>query len=70
MDIRLPNMGEGAEAGTVASILVKAGDVVEKDQALIEIESEKAVISIPSHDSGQGIDNSCPEGRTKFGLAR
>ena len=53
MDIRLPNLGEGAEAGTVASILVEAGDVVEKDQVLIELESEKAVISIPSTTAGR-----------------
>ena len=37
----------------MASILVKAGDVVEKDQALIELESEKAVISIPSTTAGR-----------------
>jgi len=52
MDVRLPNLGEDAESGTVASIFVKEGDVVETDQALIELESEKAVLSIPSPASG------------------
>ena len=69
MDIRLPNLGEGAEAGTVASILVKAGDVVEKDQALIELESEKAVISIPSTTAGR-VSKFMSGRATKFGLAR
>ena len=52
MDVRLPNLGEETESGTVASIFVKEGDVVESDQALIELESEKAVASIPSPASG------------------
>lgn len=52
-EIRLPNLGEDVESGTVASIFVKTGDTVEKDQALIEIESEKAVASVPSTMSGK-----------------
>ena len=52
MDIRLPNLGEDAEGGTVASVFVKVGDTVEKDQALIELESEKAVASIPATSAG------------------
>ena len=32
MDVRLPRLGEGADSGTVASIFVKEGDTVKKDQ--------------------------------------
>jgi pyruvate dehydrogenase E2 component (dihydrolipoamide acetyltransferase) len=53
MEIRLPNLGEDADSGTVASIFVKEGDTVAKDQALIEIESEKAVASVPSTMAGK-----------------
>ena len=53
MDIRLPNLGEGAESGTVTSILVKVGDTVERDQPIIELESEKAVASVPSAAKGR-----------------
>jgi pyruvate dehydrogenase E2 component (dihydrolipoamide acetyltransferase) len=53
MDIRLPNLGEGADSGTVTSILVKVGDTVERDQAIIELESEKAVASVPSAAKGR-----------------
>jgi pyruvate dehydrogenase E2 component (dihydrolipoamide acetyltransferase) len=52
MDVRLPRLGEGADSGTVASIFVKEGDQVTKDQPILELESEKAVASIPSPVSG------------------
>ncbi len=52
MDIRLPRLGEGTDSGTVASIFVKEGDRVSKDQPILELESEKAVASIPSPSGG------------------
>ncbi|MCB1241937.1 MAG: 2-oxo acid dehydrogenase subunit E2 [Verrucomicrobiae bacterium] len=52
MDIRLPKLGEGADTGTVVTVMVKEGDPVRKDQPLIEIESEKAVATIPSPEAG------------------
>ena len=41
MDIRIPNLGEGAESGSVVSILVKEGDSVAKDQTLIELDDDQ-----------------------------
>lgn len=52
MDIQLPSLGEGATTGTVVNIFVKEGDKVEKDQALMEIESDKAVAELPSPEAG------------------
>src|SRR5687767_11162749 len=52
MDLRLPKLGEGAESGTVVSVLVKEGDTVTKGQTLIELENEKAVAPIPSTVAG------------------
>ena len=52
MDIRIPNLGEGAESGNVVNIFVKVGDTVAKDQTLIELENEKAVAPIPSTAAG------------------
>jgi len=52
MDVRLPRLGEGADSGTVASIFVKVGDQVKKDQPVLELESEKAVASIPAPSAG------------------
>jgi pyruvate dehydrogenase E2 component (dihydrolipoamide acetyltransferase) len=52
MDVKLPKLGEGADSGVVVSIFVKEGDTVAKDQAVIELENEKAVASIPSTAAG------------------
>lgn len=52
MDIRLPKLGEGSETGVAVSVLVKVGDAIKKDQAVIELENEKAVASIPSPAAG------------------
>ena len=52
MDIKLPKLGEGADSGTVVSILVKENDRVKKGQTLIELENEKAVAPIPSTADG------------------
>lgn len=52
MDIKLPKLGEGADSGTVVNVLVKEGDQLKKDQPLIELESEKAVATIPSPEAG------------------
>jgi pyruvate dehydrogenase E2 component (dihydrolipoamide acetyltransferase) len=52
MDIKLPNLGEGADTGTVVNIFVKEGDTIRKDQPLLELENEKAVATIPATASG------------------
>jgi pyruvate dehydrogenase E2 component (dihydrolipoamide acetyltransferase) len=52
MDVKLPKLGEGADSGVVVGIFVKEGDTVAKDQAIIELENEKAVASIPSTAAG------------------
>jgi pyruvate dehydrogenase E2 component (dihydrolipoamide acetyltransferase) len=52
MDVRLPRLGEGADSGTVAAIFVKEGETVKKDQPILELESEKAVASIPTPVAG------------------
>ncbi len=52
MDVKLPKIGETADSGTVASILVKVGDTVEVGQTVIELEQEKAVAPIASTVAG------------------
>lgn len=53
MEVRLPRLGEGADSGTVSTVFVKEGDLVRKDQPVLELESEKAVASIPSPAAGK-----------------
>jgi len=52
MDVKLPKLGEGADSGVVVGVFVKEGDTVAKDQAILELENEKAVASIPSTAAG------------------
>jgi pyruvate dehydrogenase E2 component (dihydrolipoamide acetyltransferase) len=52
MDLRLPNLGEGADSGTVVNIFIKEGDKLAKDQPILELENEKAVATIPSTADG------------------
>jgi pyruvate dehydrogenase E2 component (dihydrolipoamide acetyltransferase) len=52
MDVKLPKLGEGADSGVVVNLFVKEGDTVAKDQAIMELENEKAVASIPSTAAG------------------
>lgn len=53
MDIKLPNLGEGAESGVVVSILVNVGEEISEGQNIIELETGKAVASIPASAAGK-----------------
>lgn len=53
MDIRLPNLGEGADSGVVVNILVNVGDEIAEGQNVIELETGKAVAGIPATASGK-----------------
>jgi len=52
MDLKLPNLGEGADSGTVVNLFVKEGDQITQDQPILELENEKAVATIPSTSAG------------------
>ncbi len=53
IDFTLPELGENIAAGDVLRILVKPGDTVVKDQAVLELETDKATIEVPSSVAGQ-----------------
>jgi pyruvate dehydrogenase E2 component (dihydrolipoamide acetyltransferase) len=48
----LPELGEGIESGDVVNILVTAGEAIEKDQPVLELETDKAVIEVPAPVGG------------------
>jgi pyruvate dehydrogenase E2 component (dihydrolipoyllysine-residue acetyltransferase) len=52
LELKLPELGENIESAGVLNILVKPGDKVEKDQGIIEIETDKATIEVPSTTAG------------------
>lgn len=52
IECRIPELGENVKSGTVASVLVSVGDRIEKDQPLVELETEKAVLEVPTDHAG------------------
>ena len=48
----LPDLGENIESGDVIRILVDVGDRLAEDQTVIELETDKAVIEVPSSIDG------------------
>lgn len=54
-DFVLPDLGEGITEGEIRRWLVKEGDAVEEHQTVLEIETDKAVVEIPSPKKGRVI---------------
>ena len=52
VDFRLPDLGEGIHEAQVISVAVKQGDSVREDQPLMEVETDKAAVEIPSPQAG------------------
>lgn len=49
----LPDLGEGITEGEVRKWLVKEGDVIEEHQTVLEIETDKAIVEVPSPKKGR-----------------
>ncbi|MCD6186822.1 MAG: 2-oxo acid dehydrogenase subunit E2 [Desulfuromusa sp.] len=52
LEIIVPEVSDGVTAGTVIAIMVAVDDHVEEDQTLLELETDKAVVAIPSPAAG------------------
>jgi pyruvate dehydrogenase E2 component (dihydrolipoamide acetyltransferase) len=52
MRVELPFLAEGVEGGDVVQVLVKEGDQVTEGQSLIELETDKATVSVPAPAAG------------------
>jgi pyruvate dehydrogenase E2 component (dihydrolipoamide acetyltransferase) len=51
-EFRLPELGENIESGDVLKVLVAVGDVIKADQPVLELETDKATIEVPSPVGG------------------
>lgn len=51
-DVKVPSVGESITSGTIVSWLKHSGDRVEQGENLFELETDKAVLEIPSPDAG------------------
>ena len=56
IDFILPELGENIVSADILKVLVKAGDIIEKEQGILEIETDKATIEVPSTVSGKVIE--------------
>jgi len=52
-EFKLPDIGEGVVEGEIVKWLVKPGDVITEDQALVEVMTDKATVTIPSPKAGK-----------------
>jgi pyruvate dehydrogenase E2 component (dihydrolipoamide acetyltransferase) len=52
-ELKLPNLGENIDAGDVVNVLVKEGDTIAANQGVVEIETGKATVEIPSPQGGK-----------------
>jgi pyruvate/2-oxoglutarate dehydrogenase complex dihydrolipoamide acyltransferase (E2) component len=63
-DIIMPQLGESIAEGTVVKWLVPVGGMIEKDQSLLEVETEKVALEIPSPATGMLSEIVVWEGET------
>ena len=56
IEFRLPELGEGIESGQVIEVFVSPGDRVSLEQPLLEVETDKAAVEIPSPADGTIVD--------------
>ncbi|MCS7237456.1 MAG: 2-oxo acid dehydrogenase subunit E2 [Thermoguttaceae bacterium] len=64
IEFRLPSLGENVRTGDVVKVLVKEGDVIEANQGVCELETDKAVVEIPCPHAGRIIKVHFQEGQT------
>ena len=51
-EFKVPELGENIAQGDVTRVLVKVGDTIEKEQPVVELETDKATIEVPSSVAG------------------
>ena len=61
-DITLPELGEGIDEATIINVFVSAGDSIKKEQSVIEIETDKAALELPSPVDGTISEIAVKEG--------
>ncbi|MBI2072712.1 MAG: 2-oxo acid dehydrogenase subunit E2 [Gemmatimonadetes bacterium] len=64
VDVIMPQMGESIAEGTISKWLKRAGDPVKRDEAILEISTDKVDAEIPAPASGVLSEIKVPEGKT------
>lgn len=53
IEFKLPELGENIESGDIVNVLVRVGEVIEGNQGVVELETDKAVIEVPCPHAGK-----------------
>jgi len=64
VDVVMPQMGESITEGTVSKWLKAVGDSIDKDEALLEISTDKVDAEVPSPAAGKVLSINVKEGET------
>src|SRR5204863_424470 len=64
VEVVMPQMGESITEGTVSKWLKQVGDKIEKDEAILEISTDKVDAEVPSPAAGTLLEISVQEGET------
>jgi pyruvate dehydrogenase E2 component (dihydrolipoamide acetyltransferase) len=61
-EVKIPEISENVESGTIVRVLVEVGDMIDIDDVLVEFETEKALVEIPSTVKGKITELLAKEG--------
>ena len=61
-EIKLPSLGDGIDSAEVLEVLVSEGEEVTQDQGLMELETDKATVTVPSPHAGKIVKLQVKEG--------
>lgn len=53
VEFKIPELGENVDKGDVVRVLVAPGDVIKAEQSVLELETDKATIEVPSSVAGR-----------------
>jgi len=59
---KIPELGENISSAVIVGVLIKVGDEVSVDQSVLELETDKATIEVPSDVSGTVVSINVSEG--------
>lgn len=51
-EFKLPDLGEGVHEGQIVNVLVKEGEMIQEFAPMLEVETDKAAVEIPSPRTG------------------
>ncbi|MDF9797439.1 pyruvate dehydrogenase E2 component (dihydrolipoamide acetyltransferase) [Catalinimonas alkaloidigena] len=61
-EIKMPQISEDAESGTIVEVMVSEGDTIEEEQSIIAVESDKASVEVPAEAGGKVKEIKVSEG--------